>query len=55
MSENDEFADLWYFVMDECPREFAKVVAECPPSSWMREAAKLKANSPGAAAMKERT
>lgn len=37
------FADLWYFVMDEAPREFERIVAEHSPKQWMQEAAKLRA------------
>lgn len=42
------FADLWYFVMDEIPREFEKIVAEYQPAQWMHEAAKRKAAMKGA-------
>jgi hypothetical protein len=36
------FADLWYFVMDEAPREFERIVAEHQPKAWLQEAAKLR-------------
>jgi len=42
------FADLWYFVMDEAPREFEKIVAEYSPTQWMQEASKLKMAMKGA-------
>lgn len=35
------FADLWYYVMDEKPREFERIVAEFAPNRWMTEAHKL--------------
>lgn len=38
-----EFADLWYFVMDEAPRDFERIVAEYQPKAWLQEAAKLRA------------
>ncbi len=37
------FADLWYFVMDEAPLEFEKIVCEWAPKHWLQEAAKLQA------------
>ena len=36
------FAELWYFVMDEIPLEFEKIVCTCSPANWMDEAVKLK-------------
>lgn len=38
-----DFADLWYFVMDEAPLEFAKIVCEWSSKYWLQEAAKLRA------------
>jgi hypothetical protein len=35
------FADLWYFVMDESPMAFEKIVCEHQPKRWMDEAQKL--------------
>ena len=35
------FAELWYFVSDEAPLEFEKIVAEYSPGRWMTEAHKL--------------
>ena len=37
-----DFADLWYFVMDEAPLEFAKIVNEWSPQRWLDEATKLR-------------
>lgn len=42
------FADLWYFVSDEAPLEFEKIVAEYSPSRWLTEAHKLRAAKRGA-------
>lgn len=42
------FADLWYFVSDEAPLEFEKIVAEYSPGRWLGEAAKLRAAKRGA-------
>ena len=42
------FADLWYFVSDEAPLEFEKIVAEYSPGRWLDEAAKLRAAKRGA-------
>lgn len=36
------FADLWYFVSDEAPLDFEKIVAEYSPSRWLTEANKLR-------------
>lgn len=38
-----EFAELWYFVMDEAPRDFERIVSEYQPKAWLQEAAKLRA------------
>lgn len=35
------FADLWYFVMDEKPRSFEKIVNEWASEHWMRKASEL--------------
>lgn len=35
------WADLWYFVMDEEPMAFEKIVTECNPVIWHSEAHKL--------------
>lgn len=37
-----EFTDLWYFVMDEKPLEFERIVATYPPARWMDVAHKLR-------------
>lgn len=37
----DEWADLWYFVMDEAPLEFERIVTTVSPSQWHSEAHKL--------------
>jgi hypothetical protein len=42
------FADLWYFVSDEAPLEFEKIVAEYSPGRWLGEAHKLRAAKRGA-------
>ena len=42
------FADLWYFVMDEAPREFEQIVSEWSSARWMDEAAKLRRLKRGA-------
>ena len=36
------FADLWYFVMDEKPLAFEKIVNEYSPAQWMHQAYLLK-------------
>ena len=36
------FADLWYFVMDEQPMAFEKIVCEYTPAQWMHQAHLLK-------------
>lgn len=36
------FANLWYFVMDEEPLAFERIVTEMSSQSWMDEAAKLR-------------
>lgn len=38
-----DFADLWYFVMDEAPLEFERIVSEWAPSRWLDQASKLRA------------
>jgi uncharacterized coiled-coil protein SlyX len=40
------FADLWYFVMDENPRGFEKIVSEWSPNQWMTQAYKLMKEQP---------
>jgi hypothetical protein len=35
------WADLWYFVMDEAPMEFERIVTTVSPSQWHSEAHKL--------------
>jgi hypothetical protein len=42
------FADLWYFVSDEAPLQFEKIVAEYSPGRWLGEAHKLRAAKRGA-------
>ena len=42
------FADLWYFVSDEAPLEFEKIVNDWSPGRWLGEAAKLRAAKRGA-------
>lgn len=42
------FADLWYFVSDEAPLEFEKIVAEYSPGRWLTEANKLRISKRGA-------
>lgn len=37
-----DFADLWYFIMDEAPRDFERIVAEYQPKAWLEQAAKLR-------------
>lgn len=37
----NEWADLWYFVMDEAPLEFERIVTTVSPSQWHSEAHKL--------------
>ena len=32
------WADLWYFVMDEAPIEFERIVTTCAPDRWHHEA-----------------
>ncbi len=43
MNNQYEYLDLWYFVMDEAPQEFQKIVTTYHPARWMQEAFKLKA------------
>lgn len=40
-SATNEWADLWYFVMDEAPLEFERIVTTVSPSQWNSEAHKL--------------
>jgi hypothetical protein len=40
-SMGDAWADLWYFVMDEAPLEFERIVTTVSPSQWHSEAHKL--------------
>lgn len=35
------FADLWYFVCDEKPLQFERIVCEYSPQVWLQEAHKL--------------
>lgn len=42
------FADLWYFVSDEAPLAFEKIVADYSPGRWLTEAHKLRAAKRGA-------
>lgn len=45
------FGDLWYFVMDESPLEFEKIVSEYQPAQWLHQAVQLrnaKKNAAGA-------
>lgn len=35
------WADCWYFVMDEAPLEFERIVTTYPPARWHDEAHKL--------------
>ncbi len=37
-----EFADLWYFVIDDASREFEEIVNTCDPKIWLNEVIKLK-------------
>jgi hypothetical protein len=37
------FADLWYFVSDEAPLDFERIVCEYTPGRWLTEAWKLRA------------
>lgn len=43
----ENFADLWYFVSDEAPLEFEKIVVEYSPGRWLTEAHKLRASKRG--------
>ena len=36
------WSDLWYFVSDEAPMQFEKIVTDWTPSRWIGEAAKLR-------------
>lgn len=40
-ADSNEWADLWYFVMDEAPMEFERIVATYTPARWHAEAWKL--------------
>lgn len=35
-----DFAELWYYAMDEAPMAFEKIVTEYTPSSWLTQIAK---------------
>lgn len=39
--EPSEWAELWYFVMDEAPTEFERIVTTFSPKVWHQEAHKL--------------
>jgi hypothetical protein len=38
---SNPWADCWYFVMDEAPMEFERIVTTYPPARWHDEAHKL--------------
>lgn len=41
MEPANAWADLWYFVMDEAPMEFERIVTTVSPKNWHTEAHKL--------------
>jgi hypothetical protein len=48
LSIEKRWGELWYFVSDEEPMKFEKIVSEWTPSRWIDQAFKLMAAKRGA-------
>ena len=43
VASEQKWGELWYFVSDDAPGEFERIVSEWTPSRWIGEAQKLMA------------